>query len=228
MCIRRTASKLAFATLALSACAAPRQLTTGAYLETLPNTILFSSKELRLYPEHRFAYYQHTDMVGAGKHGTGTYELLGRTLLLHFNGQPAEPATETEQRPLPTNTHAWRFVVTTTNHHGISLPLAGATLTVFDEAGGEMKTIACDTAGRAEVPALSSIQARSVLISMIGFEPWKQRLSETSTAYDIALRPNFGQAYPEGTTLEFGVLKHGAGRLVLREGKSTISMVVQQ
>lgn len=189
-----------------AACTSHHALLPGDYQETAgPGSMLFSSKQLVLYPNHRFTYYQHSDMIGMGKQGNGTYRQRGQWLLLHFDGQQPVVQTWARQRPLGAGPDS--LVLTFLIRSGFGAdslqPVEGATVLFRDAAGRELNGASADSQGRVTLPFTTNSRSYSIEVHAIGFDSWQQPWPEQPSAFVVRLAPKLGEQVPAGTSWGF-------------------------
>ena len=217
-------------TAGLPACSPRLALPTGDYQQTGgPGVVLLSSKQLRLLPGQRFEYFVHTDMVGQGRHGTGTYEQRGRQLRLLFDGQPlgrdmawAQARTPAlASRPPDPDSLTLTFRVWAVVGRDAPVPYAGATVLGRDAGGRVITGTACDSAGQAGLRVARHAPPLVLEASGVGSSPWRESWAARTTAYDVYLPFRLGTRYAAGAVREFRVLGQTADRLELRDGADT-------
>ena len=225
----KASSALPALLLSLMACATRPGLAPGTYHETRPNAVLFASKELRLYPDGRFAYFQHTDMVGAGRQAAGSYRLRGGQLQLRADGTPPFPASyaKSPALPGPANTKALTFRVFVLVYPDKVEPLPGANVLLYDEAGRLITAASTDDTNYVSLSLAQKPTPHKILVTSIGLRTWEAPWPGTATDYEVFLAPNVGLDYEAGTRLTFRVLDHSPSRLVLSTVRDTITMVAR-
>jgi hypothetical protein len=151
-------------------------LTPGTYIETKPNVIFFSTKELRLYPDGRLAFFQWSDAINSSQQAAGTYRLRGKHLELTFDGSaPMPPSQAAHPLPAATNGKGVLFTVRCSDGEGKAEPLPGANVVLRDSASRTIEVYACDQAGQTVLlPLKQTSKPHSVEVYSIGFQSWKQ------------------------------------------------------
>lgn len=212
-----------------SACAVPKVLATGDYVETRgPRIILFESKELQLNPDQTFTYVQYNDDLSSAKHGTGKYELTNSKLRLTFTAQPPT-VPEVQAQVYPLAVHPDSLILTfwvKSQQNARVCALSGATIIVQSAPGQASRGTATDIAGRATLRLARVAQPQNVVISNIGFISC-QLTALSSAAYEVELPLNLGTPYGAGMVKEFQLLRQTDRQLVLRQGKKRITLLRQ-
>ena len=215
-------------TAGLPACSPRLALPTGNYRETGdPGVALSSSKQLRLLPNQRFEYFEHSDMVGHGKYGAGTYQWRGRRLRLVCDGQLlGRDAAWAEARPLPgppaADSLTLSFRVWSTLGRNAPIPYTGATVVGRDASGRDVTGVFCDPAGRAVLRVARRAPPAELLVSGGGSLPWRESWPGAATAYEVYLPAQLVARYAAGTVRQFSILTQTADQLVLRDGVATV------
>ncbi|RAK68391.1 hypothetical protein [Hymenobacter edaphi] len=209
----------------LGSCAAPRALPPGSYLETRPNTVLFTSRELVVYPDGRIRYFLHTDDVSMGREGSGTYRLRPRRLELRLSGPPDTTQGRATSTPLPPTDRRLQFYVSTQPTSGQPEPLQGLTVLARNAAGAVVAAVPTDAGGYAELPLGPAAAPRTIEIAGQGWRRWRQPWPAGPTLFRVQLVPQPYQAYAPGTRKTFALLAMSPLRLVLRQGPDTLTLV---
>lgn len=209
----------------LAACTSHRLLLPGDYQETAgPDVMLFSSKQLVLYPNHRFDYYQHSDMIGMGKQGTGTYRQRGQWLQLRFDGRQSAARTWGRQRLLGAGPDS--LVLTFLIRGGFGADslhsVEGATVLLRDAAGKVLNGTSADSKGRATLPFTTTPRPQLVEVAAIGSDVWQQAWPEQPSAFVVRMVPRLGRGVPAGTSWGFRQLPGPPDQLRLRWGADTV------
>ncbi|RTQ49546.1 hypothetical protein EJV47_12015 [Hymenobacter gummosus] len=213
--------------LGLSSCAAPRTLLPGSYLETKPNVMLYTSRELVVQPANRVRYLVHVDDISMGREGSGTYRLRGRRLELQLNGQPDTATARTNSRPLAASDQQVQLSVSTQAAAGTSEPLPGLTVLVRDAAGAIVAATPTDSAGYAALPWQPSTTPQTIEITGIGWLRWQRPWPTGPTAFRVQMVPQPYEPYPAGTRKLFQLLAASPQQLVLLQGADTLTLVRQ-
>ncbi|SET35542.1 hypothetical protein [Hymenobacter actinosclerus] len=210
--------------IGLTGCAVNGTLPSGRYLETRgPRVSLFSSKELRLFPNCQFEYTQWTDMVGVGPQGRGKYTLRGQQLHLVFNGQSLEQLPSIQTHLLLTQPDS--DSVTVSVDLRVEKEAAdGLTVLAFDETGRTLTAASSNQAGQAHLRLARTQRPHHFTITGIGFQSVKQPWPLNSSEYNVQLAAKLGPAHKAGETISFRVLQQSAAKLVLRQGADTITL----
>lgn len=211
--------------IGLSSCVAARTLPPGSYLETKPNTMLFTQRELIVNPDGRVRYLVHVDDVSMGREGSGTYRLRGRSLELRLNGQPDTATARASSTPLPATEQRLHFFASTLAGPGKSEPLAGLTVLARDAAGQPVAAAATDADGYAELPWSAASAPQTVEITGIGWQRWQQAWPAGPATFRVQLRPQPYEAYAAGTRKTFALLAASPQQIVLRQGRDTLTLV---
>ncbi|OON66714.1 carboxypeptidase-like regulatory domain-containing protein [Hymenobacter sp. CRA2] len=225
----RPLSTLACTALLLTSCTATRpELVPGIYVETRPNAVLFSSKELRLYAGHRFRYFQHEDVVGTEREGAGTYRLRGRQLELLFDGQPDTVTSRASAQPVPfvTDEPEVQLLVTTLEETGHNATVGGATVLLRDAAGRVIGGTSTGADGYAALLLAQGTPPSTVEVTGIGFATWRQAWPTQAVRYHVTLALYPYKPYAPGTRRSFKILSQVPGRLVLQD-RDTITLVAR-
>jgi hypothetical protein len=211
----------------LAACTSSRSLATGDYEETRgPGVMMWTYLSLRILPDQTFEYVYNTDDEG-GKYGAGTYQLRGRKLKLAFNGRPLVQASSAQLTPLPTHTDSllFTFDVYQADSGNVLVPAAGVTVLVRDNGGRVITGAGTAADGRATLHTPKASVPRLLTVNCIGYQPLREPLPPTSTAYKVYLQPSLGQLYAAGSVLRCKVLRQSSQQLVLRWGNQKVTMV---
>ncbi|WP_157781170.1 hypothetical protein [Hymenobacter sedentarius] len=217
-------SWLCLCVLGLTSCATSGELPSGVYLETRgPEAALFSSKELRLYPNRHFEFIQWTDMVGVGSQGRGRYTWRGQQLQLVFNGQSLAQRSSVQAHPLPAPPNSDLRCVSVNLRFGKEAA-AGLSVLVYDKTGRMLAGASSDPTGQAQVCLARTQYPHHFTITGMGFRQVDQPWPLTSTAYNVQLAATLGPAYHAGTRLSFRVLQQSATKLVLQQQADTITL----
>ena len=212
----------------LTSCATSGALPSGVYLETRGSGgALFSSKELRLYPNRQFEYIQWTDMVGVGPQGKGTYALRGRQLHLVFDGQSLAQMSSVQVHLLPTQSDSDSVTVLVDLRFERDAA-DGLTVLAFDDTGRMLTGASSNQASRAQLRLARTQRAHHFTIAGIGFQGVEQPWPLISTAYSVQLAATLGPAYKAGKMLSFRVLQQSTAKLVLHQGIDTIMLAATQ
>ncbi|WP_460676882.1 carboxypeptidase-like regulatory domain-containing protein [Hymenobacter coalescens] len=225
----RLISILACTAQLLTSCAATRpELLPGTYIETRPNAVLFSSKELRLYPGHRFRYFQHEDVLAMARTGAGTYRLRGQQLELRFDGLPDTAASRASAQPVPfvTDKPEVQVLVTTLEETGQQAAVGGVTVLLRDAAGQIIGGTSTGADGYAALPLAQATAPGTLEVTGIGFATWRQAWPAQAVRYHVALALQPYQPYAAGTRKSFKILSQAPGRLVL-QARDTITLAAQ-
>ena len=213
--------------LGLGSCAAPRTLPPGTYLETKPNAVLFTSRELVVQPNNRVRYLVHVDDISMGREGSGTYRLRGRRLELRLSGQPDTTTARTSSGRLAGTDQQVQLSVSTQAAASASEPLAGLTVLVRDAAGAIVAAVPTDLAGYAALPWQPSVTPQTIEITGIGWQHWQKPWPAHPTAFRVQMVPQPYQAYGAGTRKTFTLLAASPQRLVVLQGADTLTLVRQ-
>jgi hypothetical protein len=214
--------------LSLTSCATRDALTPGRYVETRgPGVIMFESKELCLYADHKFEYVHWTDMVGVGQQGKGTYSLHGQQLRLHFDGQSLAKRTVLQQHALLAQSVSDSVTVWVDLLFGKDTP-EGLTLLVLDEAGHILLGTGSNKAGQAHLTLARTQHPQHFTISGAGFQQVDQPWPLASTAYTVQLAEILGPTSKAGKVLSFQVLQQTATKLLLQQGADTIVLAMSR
>lgn len=208
----------------LTSCAPHLTLPTGVYIESnRPGRSLATNKELRLYPNQQFAYWQWTDMVGTGGQGQGSYHLSGKQLILEFDGRPVESMTIVQERPLAASPDA----------DSVSVQVyllwkkeaaSGLTVLAVDKTGGTLAGVSSSLTGQGLLRLARSQHPQRLVITGIGFKRIEQPWPQSSTAYRIQLAATLGPTYKAGVKLSFRVLHQSPTELIMCQGADTIKL----
>ncbi|MGI4969004.1 MAG: hypothetical protein ACRYGH_08635 [Janthinobacterium lividum] len=190
-----------------------------------PGVIMFESKELHLYANHKFEYVHWTDMVGVGQQGKGTYALHGQQLRLHFNGQSLAKRTVLQQHALLAQPASDSVTVRVDLLFGKDTP-EGLTLLVLDEAGHILAGTSSNKAGQAYLTLARQQRPQHFTINGAGFQKVDQPWPLTSTAYTVQLAEILGPTSKAGKVLSFQVLQQTATKLLLQQGSNTIVLAM--
>jgi hypothetical protein len=202
--------------LALSSCAASRELAVGDYQETRgPDVMMWTIAHFSILPGHAFQYGISTDDE-SGRFGAGSYTLRGKRLQLLFNGKALVPPSYAQLQRLPTRPDSLLLTFDVHDAANGNEPLFLVGVTLCDEAGG----VVSGEDGRAVVRIARSHHTHPISIKYVGRQTLEMPWPDSSTAYQIYLHPSLGTLYPAGSTLQFRVLEQTPAQLVVRRGKS--------
>ncbi|NVO83654.1 carboxypeptidase-like regulatory domain-containing protein [Hymenobacter terrestris] len=186
--------------------------------------MLFSSKQLVLYPDQQFDYYQHEDAMEMGKQGAGTYRQRGQWLQLRFEGQQSAARSRGRQRLLGDGPDS--LVLTFHIRGGFGAdslqPVEGATVLLRDAAGKVLSGVSADSRGRATLPFTTPSRGQLVEVTAIGFDVWQQAWPAQPSAFVVRLVPRLGRSVPAGTSWGFRQLPALPDQLRLRWGADTV------
>ncbi|MCC3159978.1 hypothetical protein LJ737_22260 [Hymenobacter sp. 15J16-1T3B] len=187
--------------------------------------MLFTSRELVVYPDGHIRYFHHTDDESMSREGSGTYRLRGRHLELRLSGQADTTQSRAACTPLPATDGRLQFFVSARTGSGPLEPLDGLTVLARNAAGAVVAAVPTDARGYAELPLAPNTAPQTVEITGIGWRRWQQAWPAVSAVFRVQLVPQSYQPYAPGTRKTFGVLAASPQQLVLRLGADTLRLV---
>ncbi|GAB3830838.1 carboxypeptidase-like regulatory domain-containing protein [Hymenobacter jeollabukensis] len=221
----RSSIQLLLGLCGVCSCAAPRTLPPGSYLETRSNAVLFTSRELVVYPDGHVQYLLHADDRSMAREGSGTYRLRGRHLKLHLNGQPDTARAQATGTPLPPTDQRQQFYITARAGAGPPAPLSGLTVLARNAAGAIVAAAETDSEGYAELPLVPPAAQQTIEITGVGWRRWQQPRPAEPTTFRVQMVQQPYHPYAPGTRKSFGVLARSPQQLLLRLGADTLRLV---
>ncbi|WP_143436731.1 carboxypeptidase-like regulatory domain-containing protein [Hymenobacter crusticola] len=216
-------------TISLVACVSPTILRPGDYQQTGDaDQALFSSQQLRLYPDHTFEYFRHEDVIGAGQQGSGVYHVQGKQLQLQFGPPVTSRSATAQSRSLPPVSQGEElnvtFLVTGAIGRGIPEVVPGATILAYNRSGQVVAGTVSDSVGQATLQVNRSQQPHTLRITSGGFHAWEQVWPDQATAYQVHLQANVGTSYGAESRMHFRILQQTAKQLIVKQGRDTTKL----